>query len=92
MAVIKHSNISNVELRSLIRQGKINFGGNRKLKIYGLLKCKSGKRMKKENRVFFCRLLKRLKIITGLVVIVCGWSIGSGRLGNIFIIYEDLKL
>jgi methylphosphotriester-DNA--protein-cysteine methyltransferase len=61
VAVIKHSNISNVELRSLIRQGKINFGGNRKLKIYGLLKCKSGKRMKKENRVFFSSVAEALE-------------------------------
>lgn len=29
------------------------FGGNKKLKIYGNLSCASGKRMKKENRVFF---------------------------------------
>ncbi len=28
-------------------------GGNAKLKIYGLLTCSSGKKMKKENRVFF---------------------------------------
>ena len=27
--------------------------GNLSLKIYGTLSCKSGKRMKKENRVFF---------------------------------------
>jgi methylphosphotriester-DNA--protein-cysteine methyltransferase len=27
--------------------------GNARLKIYGLLKCPSGKRMKLENRVFF---------------------------------------
>jgi methylphosphotriester-DNA--protein-cysteine methyltransferase len=36
-----------------IRNGEINFGGNRKLKIYGFLSCTSGKRMKSENRVFF---------------------------------------
>jgi len=29
------------------------FGGNEKLKVYGNLACKSGKQMKKENRVFF---------------------------------------
>jgi methylphosphotriester-DNA--protein-cysteine methyltransferase len=32
---------------------EICFGGNSQLKIYGLLSCKSGKRMKRENRVFF---------------------------------------
>lgn len=36
-----------------IRHGEINFAGNAKLKIYGTLHCKSGKRMKKEHRVFF---------------------------------------
>jgi methylphosphotriester-DNA--protein-cysteine methyltransferase len=51
--MIKHSEISDKDLRKLIRQNKIRFAGNEKLKIYGTLRCKSGKRMKKENRVFF---------------------------------------
>lgn len=41
------------QLKSLISKGEIQFGGNRKLKIYGTLNCSSGKRMKTENRVFF---------------------------------------
>jgi len=49
----RHIEISATVLRSKIRSGKINFGGNSKLKIYGLLSCSSGKRMKPENRVFF---------------------------------------
>jgi methylphosphotriester-DNA--protein-cysteine methyltransferase len=40
-------------LHQLIASNKISFGGNRKLKIYGMINCKSGKRMKMENRVFF---------------------------------------
>lgn len=48
-----HSEISDKDLRNKIKQLKIRFGGNRKLKIYGNLFCASGKRMKKENRVFF---------------------------------------
>ncbi len=40
-------------LKSLIENGEIVFGGNKRLKIYGTLTCGSGKRMKKENRVFF---------------------------------------
>lgn len=40
-------------LSSLIRKGEIMLGGYRKAKIYGLLSCSSGKRMKAENRVFF---------------------------------------
>ncbi|SHF29500.1 Ada metal-binding domain-containing protein [Pedobacter caeni] len=41
------------QLSSLIRAGKISLGGYKKNKIYGLLNCPSGKRMKVENRVFF---------------------------------------
>lgn len=51
--MILHTETGQPVLLSLIRQGKICFGGNRKLKIYGTINCTSGKRMKKENRVFF---------------------------------------
>lgn len=51
--MIEHTSISHAQLRTLIRSGKITLAGNRVLKIYGLLSCSSGKRMKKENRVFF---------------------------------------
>ncbi|AZA89720.1 metal-binding protein [Chryseobacterium nakagawai] len=51
--MILHSQLSDSELRSKIRKNEILLGGNKKLKIYGLLGCKSGKRIKKENRVFF---------------------------------------
>ncbi|AJW62696.1 Metal binding domain of Ada [Elizabethkingia miricola] len=51
--MIKHIDISDLELRSKIRRKDILLGGNRKLKIYGTLSCTSGKRMKRENRVFF---------------------------------------
>lgn len=40
-------------LQQLIKGGTITMAGNRRLKIYGLLSCRSGKRMKMENRVFF---------------------------------------
>lgn len=36
-----------------IKSGEIMLGGNRKLKIFGCLDCRAGKRMKVENRVFF---------------------------------------
>ncbi|MFB2121595.1 Ada metal-binding domain-containing protein [Parapedobacter sp. 2B3] len=48
-----HSEIADNDLRSKIRGREIRFGGNRRLKIYGLLDCAPGKRMKRENRVFF---------------------------------------
>lgn len=51
--MIRHVDISDSELHKEIRKGKIVLAGNRSLKIYGRLHCKSGKRMKEENRVFF---------------------------------------
>jgi methylphosphotriester-DNA--protein-cysteine methyltransferase len=51
--MIQHSEISNTDLRRKISENKIRLGGNKKLRIYGTLSCKSGKRMKKEHRVFF---------------------------------------
>jgi hypothetical protein len=40
-------------LVTLIKSGKITLGGYIKTKIYGTLNCKSGKRMKVANRIFF---------------------------------------
>ncbi|MFZ2906018.1 MAG: Ada metal-binding domain-containing protein [Cyclobacteriaceae bacterium] len=51
--MIYHNSISNSGLRRLVRLNKIKFGGNAELKIYGMLSCSSGKRMKKGKRVFF---------------------------------------
>lgn len=51
--LIPHNNISDAALWRLIHQRGISFAGNIKLKIYGELRCSSGKRMKKETRVFF---------------------------------------
>ncbi len=48
-----HVELGKLKLKSLIENGEIVLGGNKQLKIYGKLSCKSGKRMKKENRVFF---------------------------------------
>jgi len=53
VSLILHSKLSNTELRRLIKNGCINLAGNKKLKIFGALKCSSGKRMKRNNRVFF---------------------------------------
>lgn len=51
--MVFHHQINDAELRLQIRNCQISIGGNSKLKIYGHLYCKSGKRMNKENRVFF---------------------------------------
>lgn len=51
--MVQHFQISKTALRKQIKQNEICFGGNKKLKIYGKLHCKAGRRMKKENRVLF---------------------------------------
>jgi methylphosphotriester-DNA--protein-cysteine methyltransferase len=51
--MFRHTEIDSAELRSRIRKQLVCLAGNRKLKIYGLLNCASGKRMKMKNRVFF---------------------------------------
>ena len=51
--MIHHTRISCQNLREQIRKNEICFAGNKHLKIYGMLHCKSGKRMNKANRVFF---------------------------------------
>ncbi|MDN3585100.1 Ada metal-binding domain-containing protein [Pedobacter aquatilis] len=51
--MISHTELSDKDLRSRIKNQEIGFAGNQKLKIYGILGCKSGKKMKRENRVFF---------------------------------------
>lgn len=48
-----HADINTTILHRKVKQHEINFGGNKNLKIYGKLQCKSGKRMKRGNRVFF---------------------------------------
>ena len=51
--MFNHVELGEQKLKSLIRRGEILFGGNSRLKIYGRLSCRSGKRMKIVNRVFF---------------------------------------
>jgi methylphosphotriester-DNA--protein-cysteine methyltransferase len=51
--MVAHIHLGASTLGGLIHRGRITLAGNAKLKIYGRLNCKSGKRMKKGNRVFF---------------------------------------
>ena len=51
--MIAHTALSDKKLTSLIKNRGIILAGNSQLKIFGTLRCSSGKRMKKENRVFF---------------------------------------
>jgi methylphosphotriester-DNA--protein-cysteine methyltransferase len=49
----QHIELSSDTLHQLIRKRTLTLAGNRTLKIYGNLRCASGKSMKKKNRVFF---------------------------------------
>jgi len=51
--MMMHIDMSDADVRQRIKEHTLRFGGNSKLKIYGTLKCSSGKRMKRNNRVFF---------------------------------------
>ncbi|MES2645766.1 MAG: Ada metal-binding domain-containing protein [Bacteroidota bacterium] len=51
--MIYHHDISDAVLRSKIKQKVILLAGNRNLKIYGKLNCAMGKKMKRQNRIFF---------------------------------------
>ena len=51
--MIRHDQITDQQVKKFIRLAEIRFAGNVKLKIFGTLNCKSGKRMKRQNRVFF---------------------------------------
>lgn len=51
--MIAHELITDALLRRKIIRKEILLGGNKKLKIYGNLRCQSGKRMLRKNRVFF---------------------------------------
>lgn len=59
--MIKHIDISDADLRTKIKAGRILLGGNKNQSVYGKLNCKSGKRMKRENRVFFSTEKEALK-------------------------------
>ncbi|MGS2738055.1 Ada metal-binding domain-containing protein [Sinomicrobium sp. M5D2P17] len=51
--MLEHNDIPDILLRKYIRNRHISIGGNKKLKIYGKLHCRSGKRMLRKNRMFF---------------------------------------
>lgn len=51
--MITHLVIPDRQLAADIRAGSITFAGNKRMKIFGTLRCAQGKRMKRENRIFF---------------------------------------
>jgi methylphosphotriester-DNA--protein-cysteine methyltransferase len=50
------------QLKMLLDNNEISMAGNTKLKIYGLLACASGKKMKMQNRVFFVSAAEATKM------------------------------
>lgn len=59
--MIDHSKISDSDLRIKLKNKTILFGGNKRDNIYGTLSCASGKRLDRENRVFFTSEEKALQ-------------------------------
>ena len=59
--MIKHIDIIYLVLFKKIRNKEIILAGNERLKIFGMLNCSSGKRMKRENRIFFASEQEALK-------------------------------
>ncbi len=59
--MVKHCELNGTEIRNKIRNREILLAGNRRLKIYGTLHCKSGRRMNLENRVFFNSMDEAIK-------------------------------
>ena len=51
--VWRHADLTDEKLCALMASGAITLGGNERLRIFGLLSCRSGMRMKQNNRVFF---------------------------------------
>jgi methylphosphotriester-DNA--protein-cysteine methyltransferase len=60
--MLEHYKLTSEEVTLLIRKRQITFGGNKRLKIYGLLQCRSGKRMLRKNRVFFSSVDEATKL------------------------------
>ncbi|MGL4757842.1 MAG: alpha-ketoglutarate-dependent dioxygenase AlkB [Patescibacteria group bacterium] len=51
--MIKHIDLSELELNTLLESEQVKYTGHKNLKIYCHLSCSHGKRMKRENRLFF---------------------------------------
>jgi len=50
------------QLKTLLNKNEIALAGNSKLKIFGKLRCHSGKRMKTQNRVFFSSITEAYEL------------------------------
>ena len=54
--MIPHRDLTDAQLFRLLRAGVIACAGNARLGIYGRLDCASGRRMRREQRVFFASM------------------------------------
>ncbi|HTE31235.1 MAG TPA: Ada metal-binding domain-containing protein [Chryseolinea sp.] len=85
--MINHNALPTAIVRRDIRARRIVLAGNKTAKIYGTLHCRSGKKMKIENRVFFSSVEEA--VVAGFRP--CGncmramyniWKLNVSRLGN----------
>ena len=51
--MIRHDAIDDAALHRMIRDGRLTFAGNRRLRIFGRLDCRAGRRLARAHRVFF---------------------------------------
>ena len=74
----RHADLDPVRLRRLIVSGVIILAGNERLRIYGQLSCRSGKRMHRGNRVFLPMRMPRWEQGFAPAAIVCETPICVG--------------
>lgn len=58
----QHKLLTAEAIRSLIKGRQILLAGNSRLKIYGSLRCSSGKNMKRVHRIFFANEAEALAL------------------------------
>ena len=51
--VLNHPQLTDAQLFTHLRSGRITIAGNGKTRIYGTLRCAHGRRLRRANRVFF---------------------------------------
>lgn len=60
--MIRHADIADADLHAHLKSGALTFAGHRTGKIFGRLDCASGKRIKREERVFFADATEALAL------------------------------
>ncbi len=78
--MVRHNEMTDAELRQRIRRQEIVWGGNATLKLYGTLRCTSGKRLTRKNRVFFGTETEALAADSAPAAIACGMRTIPGNM------------